>query len=86
MPSPLANTLYDPDSASCSAVACHLDFVEYEAEVPLHTHRKGQLIIVLYVAVSCRAEINLWIVPPGCALWIAVGIGHSVSSAWNARL
>ena len=68
MPSPFANTLYDPDAASCPAVACHLDFVEYEAEVPVHTHRKGQLIIVLYGAVSCRAENNLWIVPPRCAV------------------
>ncbi len=67
MPSPFANTLYDPDAASCPAVACHLDFVEYEAEVPVHAHRKGQLIIVLYGAVSCRAENNLWIVPPRCA-------------------
>ncbi len=25
----------------------------------MHTHRKGQLIIVLEVAVSCRAENNL---------------------------
>lgn len=86
MPSPFANTLYDPDAASCPAVACHLDFVEYEAEVPVHTHRKGQLIIVLYGAVSCRAENNLWIVPPRCAVWIPGGIPHSVSATWNARL
>ncbi|MCS6067406.1 AraC family ligand binding domain-containing protein [Klebsiella variicola subsp. variicola] len=80
-----ANTLYDPDAASCPAIACHLDFVEYEAEVPVHTHRKGQLIIVLYGAVSCRAENNLWIVPPRCAVWIPGGIPHSVSATWNAR-
>ncbi|PXM53192.1 AraC family transcriptional regulator [Klebsiella variicola] len=86
MPSPFANTLYDPDAASCPAVACHLDFVEYEAEVPVHTHRKGQLIIVLYGAVICRAENNLWIVPPRCAVWIPGGIPHSVSATWNARL
>ncbi|MEI9667275.1 AraC family transcriptional regulator [Klebsiella variicola] len=86
MPSPFANTLYDPDAASCPAIACHLDFVEYEAEVPVHTHRKGQLIIVLYGAVSCRAENNLWIVPPRCAVWIPGGIPHSVSATWNARL
>ncbi len=51
----------------------------------MHTHRKGQLIIVLYGAVSCRAENNLWIVPPRCAVWIPGGIPHSVSATWNAR-
>ncbi len=43
----LANTLFDPDTTSCPAVARHLDFVDYAAEVPVHTHRKGQLIIAL---------------------------------------
>lgn len=86
MPSPFANTLYDPDASSCPAVARHLDFVEYEAEVPVHSHRKGQLIIVLYGAVRCRAENNLWIVPPRCAVWIPGGIAHSVTATWNARL
>ena len=42
---PLANTLFDPDTTSCPAVARHLDFVDYAAEVPVHTHSKGQLII-----------------------------------------
>ena len=47
---PLANTLFDPDTTSCPAVARHLDFVDYAAEVPVHTHLKGQLIIALYGA------------------------------------
>ncbi|HEC5277840.1 TPA: AraC family transcriptional regulator, partial [Enterobacter cloacae] len=49
----LANTLYDPDATASPAVARHLDFVDYAAEVPVHTHRKGQLIIARYGAVSC---------------------------------
>ena len=36
---PLANTLFDPDTTSCPAVARHLDFVDYAAEVPVHTQR-----------------------------------------------
>ena len=70
---PLANTLFDPDATPCPAVARHLDFVDYAAEVPVHTHRKGQLIIALYGAVICRAENDIWIVPPDCAVWIPAG-------------
>lgn len=63
-----ATTLYDPDSTASPAVARHLDFVDYAAEVPVHTHRKGQLIIARYGAVSCYAENDIWIVPPDCAV------------------
>lgn len=56
MPSRLAHTLFDPDSTPSPAVARHIDFVDYAAEVPVHTHRKGQLIVALYGAVICRAE------------------------------
>ncbi|SFE38100.1 AraC-type DNA-binding protein [Phytobacter palmae] len=79
-------TLFDPDATSCPAVARHLDFVDYEAEVPMHTHRKGQLIIALYGAVICRAENDIWIVPPDCAVWIPGGIPHSAKATWNAHL
>ncbi|WP_458022583.1 AraC family transcriptional regulator [Kosakonia sp. BK9b] len=81
-----ATTLFDPDSTACPAVARHLDFMEYAAEVPVHTHRKGQLIIALYGAVICRAENDIWIVPPDCAVWIPGGIPHSATATWNAHL
>ncbi|WP_029882599.1 AraC family transcriptional regulator [Enterobacter sp. T1-1] len=82
----LANTLYDPDATASPAVARHLDFVDYAAEVPVHTHRKGQLIIARYGAVSCYAENDIWIVPPDCAVWIPGGIPHSAKATWNAHL
>lgn len=86
MPTRYATTLFDPDTTHCPAVARRLDFVDYEAEVPVHTHRKGQLIIALYGAVTCRAENEIWIVPPHCAVWIPGGVAHSVSATWNAHL
>ncbi|WP_409306993.1 AraC family transcriptional regulator [Pectobacterium sp. B1J-3] len=86
MKSQYANTLFDPDATPCSAVARHLDFIDYEAEVPHHTHRKGQLIIVLYGAVTCRTENDIWIVPPHCGVWIPGGVSHSAKATWNARL
>ncbi len=86
MKAQLAHTLYDPDSSASPAVARHLDFVDYAAEVPVHTHRKGQLIIARYGAVSCYAENDIWIVPPDCAVWIPGGIPHSAKATWNAHL
>lgn len=86
MPSTLAHTLFDPDSTRSPAVARHIDFVDYAAEVPVHTHRKGQLIVALYGAVICRAENDIWIVPPDCAVWIPGGIPHSAKATWNAHL
>ncbi|WP_039055867.1 helix-turn-helix transcriptional regulator [Enterobacter sp. Bisph1] len=86
MTSRFATTLFDPDATPCPAVARHLDFVDYTAEVPVHSHRKGQLIIALYGAVICRAENDIWIVPPDCAVWIPGGIAHSASATWNAHL
>ncbi|MFS2225122.1 AraC family transcriptional regulator [Pantoea sp. B65] len=81
-----ATTLFDPDATACPAVARHLDFIDYAAEVPVHTHRKGQLIIALYGAVICRAQNEIWIVPPHCAVWIPGGIPHSAGATWNAHL
>lgn len=83
---PLANTLFDPDSTSSPAIARHLNFVDYAAEVPMHAHRKGQLIIALYGAVTCRAENDIWLVPPDCAVWIPGGVPHSAKATWNAHL
>ncbi|MCW2103980.1 UNVERIFIED_ORG: AraC-like DNA-binding protein [Rahnella aquatilis] len=79
-------SLFDPDSTGCAAVARHIDFTEYEAEVPVHTHRKGQFILALYGAVTCRAENDIWIVPPHCGVWIPGGTPHSARATWNAHL
>lgn len=86
MPPQLAHTLFDPDATPRPAVARHLDFADYAAEVPVHTHRKGQLILALFGAVVCRAENDIWIVPPDCAVWIPGGIPHSATATWNAHL
>lgn len=77
---------FDPDRWGGPAVALHVDFSEYEAEVPQHQHRHGQLIMALYGAVTCTAARGLWIVPPGSAVWIPGGVPHSNQVTANARL
>jgi AraC-like DNA-binding protein len=77
---------FDPDPSDRPAVAVHLDFSEYEAEVPQHQHRRGQLVLALHGAVTCTAANGMWIVPPECGVWIPGGVPHSNRVTPNARL
>lgn len=81
-----AVSAFDPDLMDRPAVARQLDFADHEAEVPLHTHRKGQLILALHGAVTCTADNEIWIVPPNCGVWIPGGVPHSARATANARL
>lgn len=81
-----AVSVYAPDQSPLPAVALRLDFRDYEAEVPTHRHRKGQLVLALHGAVTCTAANSLWIVPPNCGVWIPGGIDHSNTATANARL
>jgi len=81
-----AVSVFDPDLTPLPAVAHKLDFSAYEAEVPMHMHRKGQLILALHGAVTCIAANEIWIVPPNCGVWIPGGLPHSARATANARL
>lgn len=81
-----AVTLFDPDLTDRPAVARRIDFADHEGEVPLHAHRKGQLILALHGAVTCTADGAIWIVPPNCGVWIPGGVSHSARATSNARL
>lgn len=81
-----AVSAFDPDLTLLPAIAHMLDFADHEAEVPLHMHRKGQLIIALHGAVTCTAGNEIWIVPPNCGVWIPGSVPHSARATANARL
>ncbi|ABC22751.1 transcriptional regulator, AraC family [Rhodospirillum rubrum ATCC 11170] len=81
-----AVAVFDPDLTDRPAVARQLDFADHQAEVPMHEHRKGQLILALHGAVTCTADNEIWIVPPNCAVWIPGGVPHSARATANARL
>lgn len=76
----------DPDVTDRPAVAKRLQVTEHAAEIPVHDHRKGQLILALHGAVTCEVEHALWIVPPQCGVWIPGGMPHSNRATANARL
>ncbi|NKJ40457.1 hypothetical protein FHT28_007225 [Rhizobium sp. SG570] len=77
---------FDCNRSDRPAVAVDLDFSEYEAEVPQHQHRQGQLILALHGAVTCTSANGLWIVPPNCGVWIPGSVPHSNQVTANARL
>ncbi|MBS7813107.1 AraC family transcriptional regulator [Roseococcus pinisoli] len=86
MPRPSAICAFDPDGLDRPAVAFDLDFGAYEAEVPMHRHRKGQLVLALHGAVTCQVSGSLWMVPPHCGVWIPGGVPHSNRATANALL
>ncbi|MFA1646973.1 MAG: AraC family transcriptional regulator, partial [Enterobacteriaceae bacterium] len=61
---------YDPDSQHAAAVAFHIRVVEEEQHIPLHQHRKGQLILALRGAITTEVENAMLMVPPQYAVWI----------------
>jgi len=55
-------------------------------ELPIHKHRKAELILTLRGIVRCEAEEGVWIVPPRCAVWIPENVPHSVTFAGNVEV
>jgi AraC-like DNA-binding protein len=76
----------DPDSVAVPAIAVRVDVTETKAEVPEHSHRKGQLSFALSGGVTCRVPNGLWMVPPHCGVWVPGGMVHSNIATANARI
>jgi AraC-like DNA-binding protein len=74
------------DEIDRPAVALRIHLDDHVAEVPVHQHRKGQLILALHGAVTCQVEGAFWIVPPQCGVWIPGNMPHSNRATPNARL
>lgn len=68
---------YDADSQHDAAVAFHIQVQADEQVIPVHQHRKGQLILVLHGALTCEVENAMWVVPPHFALWVPGLMPHS---------
>ncbi|ALU91316.1 AraC family transcriptional regulator [Herbaspirillum rubrisubalbicans] len=68
---------HDPDRLSAAVTALRVYTNHNERETPLHSHRKGQLVVALHGAVTCETTQGMWIVPPQSAVWIPPGVPHS---------
>lgn len=67
----------DPDQFDRPINSFCLETGQDNDDLPLHSHRKGQLVVAAHGSVMCRTLGGLWIVPPRGAVWIPAGILHS---------
>jgi AraC-like DNA-binding protein len=77
---------FDPDSLDPSVTAVLLETGGKNEELPMHVHRKGQLVVALRGSVMCRSPSGWWIVPPNGAVWVPGGIPHSNHASDFAKL
>lgn len=77
---------YDPDSQHDAAVAFRIRVVAQEQYIPLHLHRKGQLIMALGGAITCEVENAMLMVPPQYAVWIESNAAQQQGDARRAAL
>ncbi|MFK4825956.1 helix-turn-helix transcriptional regulator [Paenochrobactrum sp. BZR 588] len=82
---------FDPDMNDRPVLAWQLDFKDYSTEIPVHRHRKGQLVLALHGAVTCQVysehdHNGMLMVPPNCGVWIPGGVAHCNHATANARL
>ncbi|SCB47385.1 transcriptional regulator, AraC family [Rhizobium multihospitium] len=68
------------------AMALLVGYDQHWAELPLHEHASGQLIIALSGAVMCHVPGSIWIVPSGCAVWVPAGLRHRSPASPHSRL
>jgi AraC-like DNA-binding protein len=67
---------FDPDVFGTSVVGCTIQFTPGEQSVPMHRHRRGQLLSTSMGSVRCELMDGLWPVPPDCAFWIPANHLH----------
>lgn len=67
-------------------VGMHVRFKGAKSEVPVHQHRLGQLVLALNGGVTCEVPNSIWMVPPGCAVWVPGLMPHSMRVTSNAQI
>ena len=67
-------------------MAFRIRVVAQEQYIPLHQHRKGQLIMALGGAITCEVENAMLMVPPQYAVWIPGQTPHSNKATPGAQL
>jgi AraC-like DNA-binding protein len=77
---------FAPEDVPRAVVAFGGAMVTKGMELPIHEHRKAQLVLTLRGVVKCEADQSVWIVPPRCAVWIPGNLPHSVTIAGNVEV
>jgi AraC-like DNA-binding protein len=77
---------FNSDDFKQPAVAIRVHVESEQREHPQHSHRKGQLILMVQGWATCEVSRALWFVPPQHAVWIPGGTAHSSRASRNADL
>ncbi|WGT29768.1 AraC family transcriptional regulator [Pseudomonas marginalis] len=77
---------FELDSFDQPAVALMLGSQGNDTEFPVHTHRKGQLVVAYHGGIVCTVEDGVWMVPSGFGVWIPGGIAHSNRVTANGKI
>lgn len=77
---------FDSDSYQQQVIAFRLMNGEEEDEIPMHQHRKCQLVMPLTGFVRSTIDNSVWIVPAHCAVWIPSQIIHKNTISPDANL
>lgn len=67
-------------------MALSVEASDQDSEVPLHQHRKGQLVLAVQGGIICQVPGGLRMVPPRSAVWIPGGMPHTNRVTANGRL
>lgn len=76
---------FDPEHVPRAIAAVGFDMFTKGMEMPIHRHRKAQLVLTLRGIVRCEADQGVWIVPPRCAVWIPGDLPHSMTVAGDVE-
>lgn len=78
----------DPDLVPrpVMAIGADIEITPDVFEMGVHHHRKAQLIYTARGVLTCDVSRGMWIVPPGCALWIPGGARHGVKGVGSLEV
>lgn len=76
----------DPDDIVAPALAFRIRSTQVYNEKPMHTHRKGQLILALHGGITTEVAHSMRMVPPQYAVWVPGQVMHSNQVTANATL
>lgn len=57
-----------------------------DAFIPLHSHRRGQLIHAISGVMLVGAAAGSWVVPPGRGVWVPAGMAHQIRMAGEVQM
>ncbi|NIF48619.1 helix-turn-helix transcriptional regulator [Enterobacter sp. Ap-1006] len=75
---------FDPDSSGAPIDVLFLTAPDLAFDVPLHSHRRGQLVMPVTGSMTCEVEDEIWMVPSESAMWIPTGLPHRNTPAASA--